>query len=328
MTSKGSAGPPAGSDHAPSSTPSHMTISLLGPWIAKAAPRFLLLAGFALGPAGCTAPSPEVRHPGIESSTDTDQGALPALRWEGVDLRPHFEGREATFVLLDPSTGETLVHGRERAETPFLPASTFKIPNTLMALEERVADGPGFRLTRDPSVAPEQPWWPASWMGDPTLEEAFHGSVVWYYQELARRLGPAAMEGWLDALGYGNGDRSAGIDRFWLEGSFGVSAMEQVGFLERFLSGALPVSPETRDLLLEFLLLEEWPGTRLSGKTGWVGFGDPAAPQLGWFVGYVERGDEVFPFALNLEMSGPQDAPLRITIARNLLFDLGLLPAM
>ncbi|MGH8726961.1 MAG: penicillin-binding transpeptidase domain-containing protein [Burkholderiales bacterium] len=61
---------------------------------------------------------------------------------------------EGAFVLFDPQTGRTVRHNAERARTRFLPASTFKIPNTLIALETGVASGPDFPLTRDSAVAP------------------------------------------------------------------------------------------------------------------------------------------------------------------------------
>ena len=48
-------------------------------------------------------------------------------------------------------------------------------------------------------------------------------SVVWYYQELARRVGPERMQKWVTAFRYGNEDISGGIDRFWLESALRIS---------------------------------------------------------------------------------------------------------
>jgi beta-lactamase class D len=284
-----------------------------------------LLALLLIAPA-CSPPETE-RNSGAredEAMEDIVQPP-PSSRWEGIDLTPHFAGVEGTFVLLDDATGESLVYDSERAATPFLPASTFKIPHTLIALKSGVADGPNFTLDWDPDAVPAEPWWPDAWARDQTLTQAFSGSVVWFYQEMARRVGPARMEEGLSLLQYGNGDLSAGVDRFWLEGGFALSAEDQVRFLRRMLRGEFELSEDTVAAVKELLLIEEEPGHRLSGKTGWVGFGSPSAPQLGWFVGYLESSQGTFLFALNLDIRSPEDAGRRIRITREILAALELL---
>jgi beta-lactamase class D len=229
-------------------------------------------------------------------------------------------------VLLRGRTGERVVHDTARAETRFLPASTFKVANALIALETGVSEGAEFSLSRDPLAAPRQAWWPDAWNREHTMRSALTGSVVWYYQEIARRIGADRMREHLLRFEYGNGDLSSGIDRFWLEGGFGISANEQVEFMRRFHQGELGVSRRSTRVVREMLVLEEGDGYRLSGKTGWAGFGEPDAPQLGWLVGYVERGDEVAYFALNLDLRTPADAAARLSITRGILTELGLLP--
>jgi beta-lactamase class D len=128
----------------------------------------------------------------------------------GADLGGFFPGVDATFVLLDGQTGRTVRHNPERARTRFLPASTFKIPNSLIALETGVASGPDFALPWDSVRVPRQPWWPAAWARGHTLRTALPNSVVWYYQELARRIGAERMRGFLLRFEYGNGDLDRG----------------------------------------------------------------------------------------------------------------------
>ena len=72
----------------------------------------------------------------------TPAGALP---WrEEARLQPLFEkaGVEGTFVVLDERQGVWRGYNRLRAEQRFSPASTFKIPNSLIALSLGVVANP------------------------------------------------------------------------------------------------------------------------------------------------------------------------------------------
>jgi beta-lactamase class D len=267
---------------------------------------------------GCwtAAPSDQAR------SLASVSGAVSA---EEPDLGQFFQGIEGTFVCLDPQTGRTVRYNPERPRTRFLPASTFKIPNTLIALETGVASGPDFPLAWDRTVAPPQSWWPAAWTRDHTLRTALPNSVVWYYQELARRIGSARMQMYVDQFEYGNRDISGGIDQFWFTGGLRISPEEQVAFLRRFYFGELGVSERTTRLAKDLLVLEETPTYRLSGKTGWAGLGDASAPQIGWLVGYVERAGRVHFFATNLHINTREDASARLSITKAILRDRGLI---
>ena len=286
----------------------------------------LCLVALPLLGSTCSPPEPGERA-SLRGGSATEEAIDPSdtSRWQDVNLAHFFAGVEGTFVLLDAATGETLVHDADRAATPFLPASTYKIPHTLIALEAEVADGPDFSLEWDPETVPAEPWWPEGWTRDQTLAQAFSGSVVWYYQEVARRIGPEQMESALARFQYGNGDLSAGLDSFWLNGAFGISAEEQAFFLQRLLRGDFGLSEKTMAAVKELLLIEEEPGHRLSGKTGWVGFGDPSAPQVGWFVGYLESDRGTFIFALNLDIQSTEDVGRRTGITRDILGSLELL---
>lgn len=244
------------------------------------------------------------------------------------DLTRHFGEIEGAFVLLDGQGRRLVVHDSARAWTRYLPASTFKIPSTLIALETGVASDPDFALPWDSVAAPRQGWWPGSWARDQTLRTAFPASVVWYYQELARRIGPERMRDHLARFDYGNEDISGGIDQFWLTGGLEISPVEQVEFLRRFYFGELGVSERSTGLVKESLVLEETPTYRLSGKSGWAGLGEPGARQIGWLVGYLERGDDVYFFATNIELRSGADAAARLRITKEILLESGVLSAM
>lgn len=244
---------------------------------------------------------------------------------EAGEFAPHFKGLKGSFVLHDAQTGRTLCHDTQRADMRYSPASTFKIPSTLIALESGVARGPDFFLPWDRKAVPPQSWWPAAWAQDHTLHSALKHSVVWYYKELARRAGQERMQSYVDGFDYGNRDISGGIDGFWLSGGLRISSEEQVDFLQRFYSGKLGISERTMRLAKDMLVLEETPDYRLSGKTGWAGLGEPGQ-QIGWLVGYLEREGRVYSFALNIDIRKDKDAALRMSITKAILKQAGLLP--
>ncbi len=250
------------------------------------------------------------------------QAELPVI---DIGARFHEQQVEGTFVLLDGQTGEFRRYDEVRAAQRYLPASTYKIPNSLIALETGEAKSKDFVIEWDSKRAPRQPWWPAAWAQNHTLESALQNSAVWYYQEIARRIGAERMQAYVDRFDYGNRNISGGIDQFWLTGSLRISANEQVEFLRRFYVNQFGLAERTVQMTKDMLVLEQTPDYRLSGKTGWAGLGEPGAPQTGWLVGYLERQGEVFYFALNIDVKKSQDAAARMKIVRAVFGDLGLL---
>jgi beta-lactamase class D len=216
-----------------------------------------------------------------------------------VDLSSLLAGTaplDATFLLVRASTGARVVHGPQRTSERFRPASTFKIANTLIALETGVATGTDFFLPWDSLASPTAR---ASWARDQTLESAFRNSVYWYYQELARRIGAERMRSWLGHLDYGNRSTGGGIDRFWLSGDLRISPDEQVRFLQTLVRGELPVSPESRSIVIDLMRQRDTAGYRIFGKTGTSDV--TATRENGWLVGWVEAAADTSFYALNME---------------------------
>ncbi len=173
-----------------------------------------------------------------------------------------------------------------RAAERVSPCSTFKIPHALIALELGVLDGPDHVLPWDGTVRDRE-----LLNRDHDLASAIRHSVVWYFQEVATRIGPERMQTALDALGYGNRDISGGQTTFWLGGSLRLSAEEQAVFLARLARDELPFGDAAQDAVLDALVVHEEPGLVVRGKTG-----SRRNPDLGWWVGWVCRpqGDVVF----------------------------------
>lgn len=259
---------------------------------------------------------------GLPGATAFAQVGLPAS--EVRDASAAMEGLAGTFVLLHE--GRRFEHDPGRAGTRFVPASTFKIANTLIALETGVATGPDFVLEWD-GIVPEDRFWPESWSRDHSLRSAFRNGVLWYYQELARRIGLARYRTWLDAFGYGNADPGEAVDRFWLDGPLAISPREQVAFLKRFRAGELGLSERTAELAREIFAIDRADGRVLSGKTGTLRTSDER--YLAWFVGSVDVGDRTSHFALHVECDEWTrcDGRARRRIALSILTDWGVLPA-
>lgn len=252
-----------------------------------------------------------------EPSTDAKPSASVSVR---DDLQSVFEaaGMRGSFALLDVASGQLTVVDRERAERPDVPASTFKIAHSLIALETGVVED-------ENEVIPYggQPQPVPSWEQDMSIREAVPASNAAVFQQIARRVGPERMRTWLDRLDYGNREIGPNIDRFWLDGPLKISPVEQTRFLAELAQRQLDVSVATQQTVTDIIALERTPDYALYGKTGWR---FDAEPQLGWWVGWVQRGERLFTFALNMDMKGAADAKQREPIGRELLKRLNVLP--
>lgn len=186
----------------------------------------------------------------------------------------------------------------ERANQGFLPASTFKIPNSIIALETGVVEDEKTIFKWDGKERLLK-----IWEQDLTFKEALQKSCVPCYQDIARRVGVNRMNEYLKKLEYKNMVvDSASLDLFWLEGDSKITAMEQINFLSRLYHSQLPITPRTEKIIKEMILIDEKPTYQLSGKTGWsIREGN----NLGWFVGYIEKGDERYFLATNVD---PKDS--------------------
>ena len=239
------------------------------------------------------------------------------------DFSHHFAGLDGTFVLLNGTTGEYIRHNPKRAAQRFAPCSTFKIPHTAILLESGAAPDATFTLKYDPGLSQ-----PRNWAMDFNLRDAFKASALWSCQALARQLGMPAEDRFVRQFRYGNTDTTGGLGEtgkpYWVDGSLRISANEQVEFLKRFYEGRLGVSPRTTTITKDIMLTEQTPSWRLSAKTGAC---QPAGlDTANWYVGYVEKAETVFYFALEI---GAKDYGRafseRVPISRAILTELGIL---
>lgn len=182
------------------------------------------------------------------------------------------------------------------AEKGRLPASTFKIPNSIIALETGVVENDSTLFKWD-----GQKRYLKIWEQDLLFREAFQLSCVPCYQDVARRIGPERMKEYLQKLQYGNMVvDTATIDLFWLEGASEISPFQEIDFLKRFYLSELPISKRTETMVKSMMVIETTDQYKLSGKTGWT---IRNGHNNGWFVGFVETSEKVYFFATNIEPS-------------------------
>ncbi len=209
------------------------------------------------------------------------------VRAEDPELANIFKSRnaEGTIVISSLDGKKTYIHNDARAKKRFLPASTFKIPNTLIALEERAVGG-GKEIVKWDGQDKGLP----AWNQDQSIETAFQASCVWFYQELAKRVGLEKYVPYLQSMQYGNGNAGPETTTFWLEGDLAISAVEQVAFLKNVYSRLFPFKASSYDLLANAMEIEKTPSYTVRAKTGWA---MKPEPMVGWFVGYVETMEQV-----------------------------------
>lgn len=250
---------------------------------------------------------------------------LISTPYSQADFEQEFGQEKGTFVLLDAQTNKTSFHNPERAKERFTPCSTFKIPNTLIALETKVLSSPDQKITWDKKKYPKETLFIKDWAKDMNLKDAFKLSCVWFYKEIADKVGKEKMDQYLNEFNYGNKDTSGGLTQFWLVSSLKISALEQIDFLRKMHERKFKLAPETYDAAENEIFIEEkTPEYTLRTKTGTgpLGNGD----NIAWYVGYVTKGEKTWYFAMNIETKDmPGSMALRKKITRDILKGQGII---
>ncbi|MBK6566809.1 MAG: class D beta-lactamase [Saprospiraceae bacterium] len=221
-------------------------------------------------------------------------GLTACKKQQTIEIRDDFKKYydqfqvEGSFALYDPQTEKYIFYNQDQYKQTFSPASTFKICNSLIGLETGVIQDENYiipwdSITRNPV-----------WDKDHDMKTAFANSTVWYYQELARRVGGQKMKYWLDKTNYGNADTSGGIDRFWLTGGLRISPEQQIDFLKRLHDKKLPFSLRSTDIVQRIMIARDTLDYVIRAKKGW---GGQESKDIGWYVGFIEKKGKVYYFS-------------------------------
>ncbi len=230
-----------------------------------------------------------------------------------------FESRKltGTMVVLDEAKGVMHVWNRKRAETSFSPASTFKIPNALIALDAKVVKDLDEVIPYGGTSE-----FMKEWERDMNLWEAMKLSNVAVFHQVARRIGLERMRAKLIAFDDGNKETGDDIgQRFWLRGPLEISAIGHAEFLTKLAKVRLPVSAESVAQVKSLIRYGGKNGSVIYAKTGWIGRQEP---QTGWWVGWVEKEGKIYPFAMNAVIPRMEAAKLRIPVALDCLEAIGV----
>ncbi|MGF1569901.1 MAG: class D beta-lactamase [Nodosilinea sp.] len=252
-------------------------------------------------------------------STSDDQFSSNTEAKKRSDWGRFFEDFEAqgTIVISDQRdhTQSVWVYDQERANSRYSPASTFKIPHSLFALDAGVVRDE-FQVFEWDGV--ERDFAPHN--QDQDLRSAMRNSAVWVYEIFANEIGEAKAREYLTQIDYGNANPSTSEGAYWIDGALAISAQEQIYFLQKLYQNELPFRVEHQRLVKDIMIVEANCDWILRAKTGWAG-------RWGWWVGWVEWPTGPVFFALNIDTPNRlDDLHKREGITRAILQSIDALP--
>jgi beta-lactamase class D/D-alanyl-D-alanine dipeptidase len=221
------------------------------------------------------------------------------------------------IYIYDLNRNKYTIYDRKRMDTGFVPASTSKIIHSLIFLDSGAIENENEVLKWDGVKRRIE-----AWNKDHSLRSALPASAVWFYVEVSKRLGQERMQKYYDVVGYGNRKTNGFGTDYWNNGNLRITPREQIEFLVKFHQNRLPFSPQVIAVVKDILTEEKTENYTLRAKTGWS---DAYSPQVGWWVGYVERGADAFFFATEIDVQKDEDAAQRKEITRSVLKSLKII---
>ena len=223
---------------------------------------------------------------------------------------------EENFLLIDGATDKNILVLGSIDTARVTPCSTFKIALSLMGFDSAVLENkevPVWDFQEGDSTSLDfrkSSQTPESWMKT---------SCVWFSQILTSKLGLQEVQKYLCLFDYGNQDMTGGLTKAWLSSTLKISLIEQVDFLQKMIRSDLPVSSHAIQMTKSLLFLEELPGGwSLFGKTGLGRLQEDNSKEVGWFVGWIEKGEDIFVFAYNIQDT-KVDCSLRLPRVKQLI---------
>ena len=228
---------------------------------------------------------------------------------------------KGSITIYDYKNKKWYYSDQKDSEKRALPVSTFKIPNSLIIIEEHAVKDENEVLKWDGvkrSIS--------SHNGDTDLKNAYKNSTVWFYQETTRRVGIDKYKKYLEEFHYGNQNLSGKPDYFWLDNTLTISPVEQINFLTGLYEEKYHFSKRTYNIVKNIMIEKKTDSYTLRAKTG---TGLVNTLDIGWYVGYVETKDNVYFFATRLWQDEPDKnndfLNLRKSVTFNILQYMGVM---
>ncbi len=243
-----------------------------------------------------------------------------------------------TYEKIDIKTNTRRIISNGQCGNRYSPCSTFKIALSLIGFDSGIFIdklNPEWNLDQhDKKLTPIMlPIWsktqnPQTWMKE---------SCVWYSQMMTQKLGMKRFIKYINKFNYGDKNIYGfpgvgnGLTLSWLSNSLQISPLEQIEFLKKLYFNKLKISKKAQQLTKDLIFQGEiYDGWRLYGKTG-SGFilnekNERTEIQHGWFVGWLERENQIIFFAYHLvdkkaekEFGGPRAKIRAIAELKNLI---------
>ena len=245
------------------------------------------------------------------------QWNIPSDKVSTIDLSVWFSGYEGSFVLYDLNGDTWNVYDMEQATLRTAPNSTYKIYDALFGLEEGVIAPDDSFMAWDGTNHPFE-----AWNGNQDLFSAMQSSVNWYFEEIDKQIGGAAIQDYIRKIGYGNEIVNANLSSYWMQGTLKISPVEQVELLTALHNNQFDFAPENINAVKNSICLFSSEDKNFYGKTG-TGRVD-GQDVNGWFVGLLETAGNTYFFATNIQAAENATGSKASEISLSILSHMGI----
>ena len=245
------------------------------------------------------------------------QWNIPSDKVSTIDLSAWFSGYEGSFVLYDLNGDTWNVYDIEQATLRTAPNSTYKIYDALFGLEEGVIAPDDSFMAWDGTNHPFE-----AWNGNQDLFSAMQSSVNWYFEEIDKQIGGAAIQDYIRKIGYGNEIVNANLSSYWMQGTLKISPVEQVELLTALHNNQFDFAPENINAVKNSICLFSSESKNFYGKTG-TGRVD-GQDVNGWFVGLLETTGNTYFFATNIQAAENATGGKASEISLSILSHMGI----
>lgn len=232
-----------------------------------------------------------------------------------LDLSKAFQGYTGSFVLYDTSSDSWSMYNKKNAAKRVTPNSTYKIYDALLGLESGVITAEHSHMAWNRKPYPYD-----SWEADQDLNSAMRNSVNWYFQAIDAQADWDSIKAFLQKIEYGNQQIGSDLELYWTDFSLKISPIEQIELLKKFHDNAFSFEPQNIAAVKDAIRLSSTKEGSFYGKTG-TGRVD-GRDVNGWFIGYVEKAENVYYFAANIQGEAGATGSRAAAITASVLSDL------